>query len=148
MTPRSVLKIRAFPDAPPDHRLVAHKRATLAQLCDAGLTGREEGAGRRLILEERLAGKGVSVRQSVTLGSNEAIKQAVAAGFGCAVVSRNVLSGSDAMVVLPVAGFPIRSHWHVVHAHGVRLSLAAGAFIGFVREPGRNLDNTGLSKTT
>ena len=69
------------------------------------------------------------------LGSNEAIKQAVAAGMGVSVLSRHALGGpgvgvgvGEGLAVLPVDGFPIQSQWHIVRLQGKRLSPIAQAF--------------------
>ena len=133
--------------APRGHPLAKCKRVSLARLCATGLIGREEGSGTRLILEEFLAARGMRAEQHMTLGSNEAIKQAVSAGFGCAVISRHALAAGKVPLILPVAGFPIRSHWHLVHARGARLSLAAAAFVGFVVEPAASADKMRRSKS-
>ena len=65
------------------------------------------------------------------LGSNEAIKEAVAGNLGVAVVSSHALHGKVAergVSVLKVAGFPLASHWHVVRQKGKQLSPIAKVF--------------------
>jgi DNA-binding transcriptional LysR family regulator len=65
------------------------------------------------------------------LGSNEAIKEAVAGNLGVSVVSSHALHGKAAehgVAVLNVAGFPIESNWHVVHLKGKQLSPIATVF--------------------
>lgn len=117
-----------------DHPLARRARVALREFTAEPFINREPGSGTRLILDEFLARKGVEVRSRMTLGSNEAIKQAVMAGFGCAVISRLALGDSVRIAQLPVAGFPLRSFWHVVHARAARLTPAARAFVDFVRE--------------
>ena len=64
------------------------------------------------------------------LGSNEAIKEAVVGHLGVAVISRHALRDTPAheLCVLPVAGMPIRSQWHVVHPRAKQLSPIAQVF--------------------
>lgn len=70
-------------------------------------------------------------RIRMELGSNEAIREAVAGHLGLAVLSRHALGDDPAhlgLTVLPVAGFPIASSWHVVWLRGKRLSPIAEVF--------------------
>jgi DNA-binding transcriptional LysR family regulator len=65
------------------------------------------------------------------LGSNEAVKEAVAGGLGIGIVSRHALHGHQkehGVAVVDVKGFPIQSNWHIVHPASKRLSPIASAF--------------------
>ena len=70
------------------------------------------------------------------LGSNEAIKQAVAGGLGSAVLSRSTLYPGDGnqLTVLDVEGFPIRRAWYVVRPKEKQLSVVAETFLTFLRD--------------
>ena len=59
-----------------------------------------------------------------------AIKEAVVGHLGVAVISRHALRDTPAheLCVLPVAGMPIRSQWHVVHPRAKQLSPIAQVF--------------------
>jgi LysR family transcriptional regulator, low CO2-responsive transcriptional regulator len=73
------------------------------------------------------------------LGSNEAIKEAVAGGLGVSVLSRHALHGRDAeygVAVVDVAGFPLPSSWHIVHPAGKKLSPLAQAFRAHLLDAG------------
>ena len=74
--------------APAAHRLVHRKRVVAADLSGEPFILREPGSGTRTVAESALAEAGVHPGATVQLGSTEAIKQAVAAGLGLAVVSR------------------------------------------------------------
>ena len=92
---------------------------------------REPGSGTRLSVDAHFASLGLQPRIRLELGSNEAIKEAVAAGMGLAVVSRHALATplADARLVeLPVTGFPVQSNWWTLYPRGKRLSAAAQAF--------------------
>jgi DNA-binding transcriptional LysR family regulator len=100
------------------------------------------GKDRRFILREKGSGTRMGVDQffrkskfrpdlRMELGSNEAVKEAVAGGLGIGVVSKHALHGHQrehGVTVIPVKGFPIRSSWHIVHLRSKRLSPIAGAF--------------------
>ena len=73
----------------------------------------------------------------MTLGSDETIKQAVAAGLGLAVLSRHVLALDPAhgpLRELDVEGFPLQRQWTVVYLREKRLSPLARAFLALLKE--------------
>jgi DNA-binding transcriptional LysR family regulator len=101
----------------------------------AGLAGerfllREGGSGTRMRVDQALARERVRLARRMTVGSNEAIKQAVAGGLGISVISRHAISEADLpeIRILPVRGFPLAGTWHVVHWHDAHLSAPAEAF--------------------
>lgn len=122
--------------APAGHELVGRKRLKLAQLSDQPLLVREAGSGTRLASEQFLAEQGVQWAPRMALGSNEAIKHAVKAGLGLAVLSRHTLPADlshTGVAVLPVAGFPIKRMWHLVWRQDRPLSLAARTLLQELR---------------
>jgi DNA-binding transcriptional LysR family regulator len=75
---------------PPDHARAKRKRVQLKQLAGCPLILREVGSGLRHCFEKSLEKAGRSLADlsvAVELGSNEAIKEAVARGVGVAVLS-------------------------------------------------------------
>lgn len=72
----------------------------------------------------------------MSLGSNEAVKHAVRAGLGLAVLSRLTLTADPAtegLAVLSVAGFPLGREWHFVWRQDRALSLPARTLIDNLR---------------
>ena len=70
------------------------------------------------------------------LGSNEAIKHAIAAGLGLSVLSRHTLSMEGAqgpLSILDVKGFPLSWQWHIAHNKGKHLSVIAETFLNFIK---------------
>ena len=63
-----------------------------AALSDDILIVREPGSGTREIVAQALAARGIEPKQTLEIGSTEAIKQAVAAGLGVAIVSSATIS--------------------------------------------------------
>ena len=65
------------------------------------------------------------------LGSNEALKESVAAGLGLGLVSSYALHGhvkEHGVCIIDVEGFPLPSSWHIVHPARKKLSPLALAF--------------------
>jgi len=90
----------------------------LASLATQRFILREPGSGTRMAVDRYFRRRGFRPRVRLELGSNEAVKEAVAGGLGLGVVSRHTLHGrerEDGVAVLPVEGFPVNSSWHVVH---------------------------------
>jgi DNA-binding transcriptional LysR family regulator len=122
--------------APAAHALASRRRLKLVDLIDQPLLVREPGSGTRAAAEQAFAEQGIQWPPRMALGSNEAIKHAVRAGLGLAVLSRHTLSAdpaSDGLAVLPVAGFPLRRQWHLVWRQDRTLSLPARTLLDDLR---------------
>lgn len=122
---------------PRDHPWAQRQRVPARQLQGQAWLSRESGSGTRLALEQHLHSLGVQVAERMTLGSNEALKHAVAAGMGLAVVSQHALAAQPAaegLAVLPVSGFPLRRQWKLVWRKDRRLALPALAFVEEARQ--------------
>ena len=118
------------------HPLAQRRRLTLAQLLPEALLVREAGSGTRLALERLLAERQLPWPPRMALGSNEAIKHAVRAGLGLAVLSRHTLAAdpaADGLAVLKVSGFPIRRMWQLVWRKDRALSLPARTLLADLR---------------
>lgn len=96
---------------------------------------REEGSGTRMAVDEHLARQRISLNVRMTLGSNEAIKQAVAGGMGLSILSRHVLGrvpAADGLKELAVEHFPLERAWYVLYRKGRPLSLVARTFMEYL----------------
>ena len=117
--------------AAPGHALAGQDRVGMARLAEEVLIMREPGSGTRAAAERHFAAHGLMVRAGCEFGTNEAVKQAVRAGLGLAVVSAQTIElelQTGCLAVLPVEGFPLVRQWYVVHRTRHRLSAAAGIF--------------------
>jgi len=124
--------------APPDHPLVRKRKVSVDALAAESFLVREAGSGTRGAMERFFAARGLEIRSSMEMSSNEAIKQAVQAGLGLGILSLQTLEMERALkrlAVLDVEGFPIMRHWYIVHRADKRLSPAAQAFKEFVLGP-------------
>ncbi len=123
--------------APPDHPLVGKKRIAPKRLASEPFILREPGSGTRLTSEKFFTSQGVTLKNRLEVGSNEAIKQTVAGGLGLAVLSATTVVSELALkelVMLDVLGFPLIRRWHVVYPKGKKLSAAAVAFKAWLFE--------------
>ncbi len=98
---------------------------------------REQGSGTRQAVQSLLAKHQVDVQVRLELGSNEAIKQAIAGGMGISVLSQHTLisEGIDSeLTVLDIEHFPIKRRWYVAYLGGKQLSVIAKTFLTYLLE--------------
>ena len=122
--------------SPASHPLATRRRVRFSELADQVFLMREQGSGTRITIERLFAEKQTPLKVKMELGSNEAIKQAVAGGLGLAIMSRhalNPMTHGDRIVELNVQGFPIKRFWYVVTPRGKQLSVVAQTFLEFLR---------------
>ena len=119
-----------------DHPLTKRKPPlSIEDIVDQQFIVREPGSGTRMALEDHFNKHDHSIRIKMELGSNEAIKHAVASGLGISIVSRHTLSmgiQGGPVVELNVEGFPISWPWYIGHMTGKRLSVVARTFLDFI----------------
>lgn len=121
--------------APPGHSLAGKKQIPFQRLQEETFVVREQGSGTRIAMERYFAERGARLTTGMEMTSNEAIKQAVAAGLGLGIVSIHTLElelETKRLTILEARAFPILRHWYVVHREGKRLSPVANAFKDFV----------------
>lgn len=118
-----------------DHPLAGMKRIPLARIAEEPFIVRESGSGTRLAIERFFAERGLGLSVRMELGSNEAIKQAIAGGLGISVLSQHTiaLEGQGGLLrTLDVQGFPLMRKWYVVYPKGRHLSAVAEAFMEYL----------------
>jgi len=117
-----------------NHPLVGERAIPFARLAREPLLMREPGSGTRMMCDVAFTRNGAHPLVLMELGSNEAIKEALLAGLGAAVLCQHALGfESQQLAVLDVAGFPLEMHWHLAYPAGKALSPLAQAFMAFVR---------------
>lgn len=118
--------------APQGHRLSGKGRLKWSELRNEKWIVREAGSGTRWAMEQAFARAGFTSPAAMVLGSNEAIRGAVAGGMGVAVLSEHALPGGPAqhgLVALQAPGFPIPAQWFAVHPTQQALAPIALAFL-------------------
>lgn len=121
--------------AAPSHPLSKARPIPVARLAREVFIQREVGSGTRLALEEFFRKQRAKLQTGFELGDNSAVKEAVAAGLGIAVLHRRAVELDlklKRLVVLNVQGFPLKRNWHIVHGKGKKLGHAALAFKTFL----------------
>lgn len=111
--------------------LTRKPKVRLADLAGEKFILREPGSGTRMAMEKHFRKKRFRPHVRLEMGSNEAIKEAVAGGLGLSVISNHALHGHSrehGVAILEVEGFPIISNWHIVYPKTKQLSPIAGAF--------------------
>lgn len=118
------------------HPLAAAGDLAPADAVAPGLIVRETGSATRATAERRLAELGLQPRVVMELGSNEAIKRAVATGSGIALLSRGSIEPERQAGLLAVVDCPAlvtrRSFW-VIYRQDKRLTACEAAFIEFAQ---------------
>jgi DNA-binding transcriptional LysR family regulator len=122
--------------APPDHRLVSRRNVSAHELVPERFVVREQGSGTREVAERALSKHGVHPVAALQLGSTEAVKQAVAAGLGLAIVSR--YSAADQLSLGRIAlvrlrGVELKRTLAELRLAGRKPSAPAAAFTELMR---------------
>ena len=117
--------------APADHPLAGQRAIDPRRLREERFILREKGSGTRMAVDAHWRRLRAAPPVRLELGSNEAVKEAVAGHLGLSVVSVHALGerwAEQGLCVLDVQGFPIRSQWHVVRLRQKRPSPIARVF--------------------
>lgn len=123
--------------APPDHPLAEASSFDLQELRGETFLLREEGSGSRRVAEEMFKNHLFTPEKTLSLGSNETIKQAVMAGMGISLISLHTLMlelKTGALKILDVQGTPIERKWYLVHMNGKRLLPSGQRFKSYLLE--------------
>ena len=134
--------------APTDHELVGKKNIRLKVLQQETFIMREHGSGTRIAMERFFDESGYSISSVMEMSSNEAINQAVEAGLGLGIVSRDTLElklALDQVRILDVESFPIMRHWYLVHRKGKRFTALMSAFKNLVQDESVEIINHQLT---
>lgn len=119
-----------------DHPLVNARRISLERVAAEPFLMREPGSGTRLLAMKVFEQHGLRPKIRLELSDDEAIKEAILAGLGVAIMSRFTLGlepEPSRLVCLDVDGFPLENHWHFAYPVGKQLSATARAFMDFAR---------------
>lgn len=118
--------------APAGHPLLKKARVTVGEICREPFLLREEGSGTRAVVQRALRRKGFKITPLLSLASPEAIKNAVAAGLGIAIVSKLIVAlelQAGSLGVIPVKDLTIHRPLHLQRIRGRNQSPALGEFL-------------------
>jgi DNA-binding transcriptional LysR family regulator len=103
---------------------------------------REQGSGTRYVMEKFIEEHDLSIKKTMELTSNEAVKQSIIAGLGCSVMPligiKNELNNGE-LQIIPIKGFPIISHWQLIWMKGKNFSPVAEFFLAYLRQEKTNI---------
>jgi LysR family transcriptional regulator, low CO2-responsive transcriptional regulator len=122
-----------------EHPFARMEKVSARALMTEGFIVREPGSGTRAALEEFMEAHQMTPRIVMQMSSNEAIKQAVMAGMGVALLSLHTvgLELDHHLIAAPeTEGLPVMRRWHVVNTLAKTLSPPAEAFRYFILEAG------------
>ncbi|MAD44807.1 MAG: LysR family transcriptional regulator [Oceanospirillaceae bacterium] len=131
------------PVVPPGHPLLQQGTVSAQTFLDANLLMREQGSGSRLALETHCQNQRLKVQASMEIGSNDAVKHAVMAGLGVAVLPKlSILPELQLghLQLADVSGFPLRRSWCVVYPQAKHPTPAMRAFIDYVQQNIKQLE--------
>ena len=117
--------------APPDHPLAGQFEVSPRELVAFPFVFREPGSGTRAAMERAFREHGLECRPSCVLSSNEAVKQAVQAGLGIAVISQQTTQlelETDRLIILPCKELSLTRQWFLVYRNFRRLPPSALEF--------------------
>lgn len=128
--------------APSNHHLANRKDIPLEAIANEPFIMREPGSGTRQAVQKMFEKEGLGLKVKLELGSNEAIKQAIAGGLGISVLSSHTLAlegATSQLTILNVQGFPIERYWYVVYPSGKQLSVLARTFFEYLVNEGKQI---------
>lgn len=128
--------------APAAHPLAQEKNISLEQIAAEPFIMREPGSGTRKAVQALFEEHKLSLKVQLDLGSNEAIKQAIAGGLGISVLSLHTLAlegPQSQLSVLDVEHFPIERYWYAVYPNGKQLSIVARTFLDYLLSEGKEV---------
>ena len=117
--------------APPDHPLAGKSNITPQDLAKFPFVIRESGSGTRAAMERAFREHGLECQTSCVVSSNEAVKQAVQAQLGLAIISRQTTeleTETKRLTILPCDDLSLRRQWYVVYRNFRRLLPTALEF--------------------
>lgn len=128
--------------APTRHPWTRRDAVSVSELATEPFIDREPGSGTRGIVRERLADKGVTITPVLEMGSPEAIKSAVRAGLGVAIVSRLTAElelQNGLLAVVPLEGISMTRRFLTLRHRNLIPSPSLGAFLEVLRDFSRQL---------
>lgn len=121
--------------AAPTHPAANLHPVTPQQVIAQGLIAREHGSATRNAAEEHFVSLGVQPQIAMELGSNQAVKQAAAAGGGIGIISRLGIAAevkAGMLTVLDVAGWNCQRPLTLIYLKDRYLSPVQRAFLHFL----------------
>ena len=121
----------------PSHPFAGRASVSPAEVAAEDFAVPEPGSRTRMLIESAFHNQGHRLRVTMQLPGTEAVKKAVEANLGVAMVSRYAISREVALGVLarvPIEGLVIERPIHILHRKGKHLSPLVRRFLTFASE--------------
>jgi LysR family transcriptional regulator, low CO2-responsive transcriptional regulator len=119
--------------------LASRKRVRLAELHGRDLVVREKGSITREVIEQRLEAARIKPGQVFDVATREAVREAVAAGFGAGVVFASEAGGDPRLTTLTIQGADLAvAEYAICRAERRRVPLIAQFFDAAARLAAQN----------
>lgn len=129
-----------------NHPLAKEKNIPIERLSNEPFIMREPGSGTRRAVQSLFDEHDIKVKVKLELGSNEAIKQAIAGGLGISVLSRHTLMpNTPEITILDVEHFPIKRTWYIVYPNGKQLSIVARTYFEYLLDAANKMVQNSVS---
>lgn len=128
--------------APANHPLAQEKNIPIERIAAEPFIMREPGSGTRKAVQTLFDEHKLSLKVQLDLGSNEAIKQAIAGGLGISILSLHTIAlegPSSQLTVLDAQHFPIERYWYAIYPNGKQLSIVARTFLDYLLTEGKQV---------
>ncbi len=131
------MKLNTLPLMENQLYLVGRKTKKHIDLSKEPLIFRERGSATRLAMEAFLKSQKIVSERSLTLQSNEAVKQTLLAGMGYSVMPLigivDEIKNGD-LHLIPHEGLPVSTQWNLVWLKAKKLSPVAKAYVEYLKE--------------
>jgi DNA-binding transcriptional LysR family regulator len=132
-----------------DHPLANTRKISFKRLAMESFVMREQESGTRQIATKLFERHGLAPKVRLEVSDDEAIKEAILAGLGVAIMSRFTLGMEpepSRLICLDVDGFPLENHWYFAYPVGKQLSATVRAFMDFARLEAKGLVMQGINQ--
>jgi DNA-binding transcriptional LysR family regulator len=114
------------------------KPVPLQKLVDQPFLLSKQGSGTRTVMDNLFKSAGLTLRETMELGTTEGVKHAVAAGLGVSILSEHMVRkevASGCIKTIPVEGIDLKRDLYLVRHKDRYLSEAAQAFLNLLDSP-------------
>ena len=124
----------------PRSHLVKRRKLSLKEVIEEPFLLQAPGI-RPTFVERVLAEKGMTIKKPVTVGSREAVKAAIAAGYGVSIVPKSLIDTETRAGILrakKIHDLDVRYPVNMIYRRDKQLSESALAFVEFLRKQTMN----------